>query len=397
MKSFQQIGLIVTILVMIISSSCTKGKISSSNPIGHSAPDSLLPPNISFYCPNRSLINAHLIPVITLSSARTQLLCESAGNKILFIGGFHDGPNYWNEPVPVDILDLSTGITTVHYLTPDNPQISHFRFGAGVTSLGNKIFIAGGGDAMGDNQTSTIDIYDVLSDAWSKASLSTPKQGLVASAVGNKVVFAGGFGYPDEHNWDFFNTVDIYDNNTKSWSTAKLSEARMDLTATSLGTKIYFTGGRNTNISKTIDVYEASTNSWSVSGLLNPRTNMVCIADSNELIVAGGTSSFNATGWSSYSNAEILNLSTGMSSFECISPRSKLNAVRKDDNIVFFTGYDGDGKQFEIYNTTRHKWSNAWIREDIHDAAVISVNNTIYVAGGRVNGVTSNQVWKLEF
>jgi hypothetical protein len=30
-------------------------------------------------------------------------------------------------------------------------------------------------------------------------------------------------------------------------------------------------------------------------------------------------------------------------------------------------------------------------------AAIISVNNTIYVAGGKVNGAFSDQVWILEF
>jgi N-acetylneuraminic acid mutarotase len=397
MKSCQQIGAIIIIFIVIISSSCTKEKISSSN-FANSAPISIPPPPpVSDDCPNRPVINAYLIPVANLSSARTLLQCASAGNKILFIGGYHDGPNYWNEPVPVDILNLATGTTTVHNLIPDNPQFTHFRFGAGVASLGNKIFIAGGGDGIGDNQTPAIDIYDVFFDTWTKDSLSAGKMGLVAFAAGNKVLFAGGFGYPDGNNWDYFNTVDIYDNNTNSWSTAKLSEARMDISAASLGAKIYFAGGHNTITSKAIDVYDVSTNSWSVSSLQYPRTGMACIADSNELIVVGGRSTLNATNWLRIDNVEQLNLNTGISSLECISPRSNLTAVRKDDNIIFFTGNDGDGKQFEIFNTTSRQWSNARLNQDIRGAGVISVNNTIYVAGGKVNGVTSDQIWKLEF
>jgi len=33
----------------------------------------------------------------------------------------------------------------------------------------------------------------------------------------------------------------------------------------------------------------------------------------------------------------------------------------------------------------------------IKHASIISLDNTIYLAGGFVNGVLSNKVWKLEF
>ncbi|MGE5106935.1 MAG: hypothetical protein ACM3H8_05295 [Sphingobacteriales bacterium] len=39
---------------------------------------------------------------------------------------------------------------------------------------------------------------------------------------------------------------------------------------------------------------------------------------------------------------------------------------------------------------------NWYAAAEIYGASIISVNNTIYVAGGYVNGILSNQVWKLE-
>lgn len=42
-------------------------------------------------------------------------------------------------------------------------------------------------------------------------------------------------------------------------------------------------------------------------------------------------------------------------------------------------------------------WSIGVLPQNIEGASIISVNNTIYVASGYVNGVLSNPVWKLEF
>ena len=343
---------------------------------------------------NRPIINATLVPIGTLSSARTKIMCASAGNKILFIGGMHSGQNWWNEPVPVDIYDFSNNTWSLHLLVPDNPQLSHFRVGAAIASVGNKILFAGGGDGFGDNQSSRVDIYDASSDTWTAESLSVERQGLVAATIGDKVLFAGGFGYPVGNHWGEFNIVDIYNNSNDSWSIATLSQARMDIAATSAGNKVYFAGGRNgINVSKTIDIYDAATNSWSVSSLQQPRTDMANIADNSKIFWAGGRNNFNGAGWTSNNSVEILDLNTGVTSSVCIHPRFDFSAVKKNEQIVFFTGYDGSGVEFEIYDTVTGIWSTGKLNQNIRGAAIISVNNTIYVAGGTY----SNQVWKLEF
>jgi len=84
-------------------------------------------------------------------------------------------------------------------------------------------------------------------------------------------------------------------------------------------------------------------------------------------------------------------------------PRSDFKAVTKGDNIIFFTGagtgspgFESD--HFEIYNITTDTWSTAVLNQKIFISAIISVNNTIYVAGGTNDfGATFNQVWKLVF
>jgi len=407
MKPYLVKGVIISLLVAIIVGSCKKENPATNYVVGppltgnhnpSTANDSSSVNNTPILCDSsRPVINATLTPVGSLSSGRTEILAASAGDKILFIGGMHSGQNWWNESVPADIYDISNNTWSAHLLVPDNPQFTHFRLGAAIASIGNKILFAGGGDGMGDNQTSRVDIYDASSGTWSVAWLSRERQGVIAATVGDKVLFAGGFGYPDGSNWGEFNTVDIYDN-SNSWSTANLSQARMDIIATTSGNKIYFAGGRSgINASKTIDIYDAATNSWSVSSLQQPRTEMASIAADGKISWAGGHS-WNGTGWTNSDNAEILDLNTGTTSSVCIFPRSSFGAVKRNEHIVFFTGqYDNNGTQFEIYNTISSKWSTGILNKSIQGAAIISVNNTIYVAGGLVNGAYSNQVWKLEF
>ncbi len=230
---------------------------------------------------------------------------------------------------------------------------------------------------------------------------------LTATTLGNKVFFAGG------GNWEPHligsRVVDIYDNATNSWSRASLNEGRMDHSATAVGNKIYFAGGTSgyyssLNVIKTIDIFDGTTNSWSTSSLQEPKFSMASISFGNKIFWAGGYSAagFNS-GFTLSKQVEIKDVNTGLSSFACIIPRSMFSAVVKDDNIVFFTGNISNdvhsGTHFEIYNTSTNTWFTGVLPQRINDATIISVNNTLYVAGGR-NGAWGpyfNQVWKLEF
>lgn len=355
-------------------------------------------PLISTPCSNRSEINATLIPIGQLSSARMGIKCAAAGNKILYIGGWHDGANYWNEPVPVDIFDISANSWSQHSLVPENPSFTYYRFGAAIATVGNKILFAGGGDPIGDNQTARVDIFDASSDSWSFNYLSAARSGLAASTAGDKVLFAGGFGYPDGRNWGEFNTVDIYDTSTNTWSVATLSQARSDLSATTAGSKIYFAGGHaGLQTSKIIDIYNAVSNTWSVASLNQPRAGLAGISTEEKIFWAGGHY-FDGTSSLAYNNTvEMLNLQTGDITTDCLYPKSGFNAVRKEDNLIFFTGSNGNGYQFEIYDIRTDRWSIGKLSIPVLAAAIITVSNTVYVAGGKVNGAYSKQVWKLEF
>ena len=99
------------------------------------------------------------------------------------------------------------------------------------------------------------------------ATIPTPRyHGFTTATAGNKLLLAGGragSGGPPVSD------VDIYDFDTQTWSTARLSTARADMTAVTVGNKIFFVAGEVPGIAATtrVDIYDASTNTWSFSDL----------------------------------------------------------------------------------------------------------------------------------
>jgi hypothetical protein len=329
---------------------------------------------------SRPLVNAQLVPLGLLSQARVDIAVGAAGNKILFAGG-SDGETR------VDIYDFNTQSWST-------AELSEARENFTSVSSGNKIFFAGG------EISSTVDIYDVSTNTWSVSSLSQARWGLTSAAVGDKVFFAGGStGYfpPSDR-------VDIYDLVNNSWSTATLSEARSFLSAETANNKIYFTGGWNeysTNFNPTdkIDIYDNASGLWSTSAMNEPKVGMESIAVGNKIFWAGGATS-NSNGITPSDKVEVRDVNTQSSSFACLfQPNTwgynNQKASVKSNKIVFFTGVTHN--KFDIYDLSANAWSIGVLPVSIEKAAIISVNNIIYVAGGFVNGVLSNQVWKLEF
>jgi hypothetical protein len=100
---------------------------------------------------------------------------------------------------------------------------------------------------------------------------------------------------------------------------------------------------------------------------------------------------------------EIRDVATGNSTIEHLfRPASwwidsGQNAVVKDNKIIFYRAYGNDTNKFDIYDIITKTWRIGVLPVSIEEASIISVNNTIYIAGGKVNGVFSTQVWKLEF
>jgi len=333
-------------------------------------------------------VQVKLIPIGNLYEPKSYFVAASARNKIVFAGGWLE--NGYSRTA--DIYDISTNTWSVVGLSEE------YRQGMVAASVGNKIFFAGGGNNDFGYVTSRIDIYDVISNSWSTAELSETKEYLAASTIGNKVFFAGGGHWSP--SYEGLTTVDIYNNATNTWTKTNLWQRRFSLSATAIGSKVYFAGGSSDTYgmgSGSIDVFDTLTNTWSYSSLYEKKSSHASVAAGNKIYWAGGRYSKADNTLVTSEQVEIRDISTGISSFHSIFPRFEFSAVVKGDNIIFFTGRFGPGNYFDIYNSSTNTWSYGIMPKKINDAAIISVNNTIYVAGGYVDGVLSNQVWKLEF
>jgi len=272
---------------------------------------------------------------------------------------------------------------------------------------GNKIFFGGGEVGDGTWPVDSVDIYDVITNTWSVSHLSTAGHSIAAASVGNKVLFGGGdggFTGPGRET-----RIDFYDVSSGNWSTALLSEMkRTGHAAVTVNEKVYFAGGEtwpgnNPVPSDKIAIYDNAANTWSTSLMQEGKINFAAIASNDKIFWAGGYVVNNQIAYTSC-KVEIKNLSNSNSSIQYLSTPAQWtipagqNAVIKDNKIVFCRPYGPERDKFDIYDITSNVWYIGILPQAIPESAsIISVNNTIYIAGGILNGNVSNQVWKLEF
>ena len=350
---------------------------------------------------NRPIINVQLTPLGYLSEARVSIGSVAAGNKIFFAGGYTG----WHASSRVDIYNIITQAWST-------AELSIPRFEIAAVASGNKVFFAGGGTLPG--LSSRIDIYDVTTESWITAELPHSLESILPSAVGNKVLFAGG------HSGQLI--VHLYDINANVWSTVNLGPMRHGFAINSTGNKIYLAGGcemSNDNYpsSTRIDIFDDATGSWTVSALNTPRSFMTSIFKNGKIYWGGGVASYD---WS-YEGAdsimcqvEIRDVTTQTSPFTNLSIPVywdfwwKRDALEKGDNVVFMNDptpyYYEYSWRLDIYNITTNNWSLGVLNPSLTHlpGSVISHNNNIYIAGGWQDtggnpGSFTNQVWKLEF
>lgn len=348
---------------------------------------------------NRPFVNAQLIPIGQVSQTRGGMSVASSGNKIFFAGGV-------SQSVPssrVDIYDIGTN-------TWSTAELCAGRYLIAIVAAGNKIFFGGGETLDGTWPVDSVDIYNISTNNWSVAHLSTAGNGIVAATVGNKVFFAGGDG-GFSGNPDRSSTVDIYDLISNTWSTASLGSEGKEggHSAVAVNNKLYISGGGawssnfgNWFCTKRIDIYDNTTNSWSTSSLDEGKLLHAGIAVNGKIYWAGGYTGSNPTIINSCS-VEIKDINTGSVSIQQLSAPLTWSstegqaAVAKDGKIIFMGYHQPVTNKFDIYDIATNSWSIGILPFTIDAASIISINNTVFVAGGFVNGVLSNQLWKLEF
>ncbi|MGZ3949500.1 MAG: PKD domain-containing protein, partial [Flavisolibacter sp.] len=152
-----------------------------------------------------------------------------------------------------------------------------------IAAVGNTIVFAGGyQSSLGGNTecTAAVDIYNIDRHEWVTAQLSQARQNMASVSCGNKIFFAGG-----ENGSRVYDNVDVYDVAANSWTLMHLSEPRTAIAAKAVGTKVFFAGGTRDRIdgTRTVDIYDLATNAWTIAQLSAPDFNVCAVVDGNKI------------------------------------------------------------------------------------------------------------------
>ncbi|PIA16287.1 hypothetical protein COEREDRAFT_92597 [Coemansia reversa NRRL 1564] len=124
---------------------------------------------------------------------------------------------------------------------------------------------------------------------FSGAMLSVPRSSIAATSVGHLALFAGG----KLQNGTSTDIVDIFDRKTNKWTTARLSEARSEISAGSVaGRYALFAGGFDNSFKPMtlVDVYDAKSGQWSQIRLGTARAAPRMLDLGNRTAIVGGLS-----------------------------------------------------------------------------------------------------------
>ncbi len=259
--------------------------------------------------------------------------------------------------------------------------------GDGVAVVVGSQALFAGGDTVGARPTDRVDVYDAPTGRWSTARLSQAGIGLTATTLGMLAFFAGG------------STVDIYDASTGVWSTSTLSQPRFLMSSAAVAGQVLFAGGHSQvgmgTASAAVDIYDVATGRWSTAALSQARDNLSVTTVGTKAIFAGGVFD-DANGYAKASDiVDIYDAATGLWSTAMLSQaRSFATAVSVGDLAIFAGGDSGSTPTIpsytifsdlvDIYDASTGGWSTATLSEARTQIAATTVGQKVLFAGGRV-------------
>jgi len=202
-----------------------------------------------------------------MPTARHGLGLAVVNGKIYAIGGYNGSYLHTNE-----MYDPITDTWTTKKPMPTP------RHGFGIAVYRNKIYVIGGtigsSDSENSGYTGVTEVYDPSSDTWeTKTSMPTPRAGLCASVMNNKIYLIGGKEYVNQSP-QFYNSVgvnEVYDPETDTWitKTPMLEPGIHDYAAAVVENKIYLIDGVHTvagpyypNLCSANQIYDSETDTW---------------------------------------------------------------------------------------------------------------------------------------
>jgi hypothetical protein len=198
---------------------------------------------------------AHKWSIAELSQGRFGIAAVTVGNKIFFAGGQWGDGGQDALYSTVDIYDAASNKWSVANLSEARGYIA-------AATVGDKVFFAGGGDGddLRNPITTKVDIYNITSNEWSSTDLrSEARLGISAVSVNQKIYFAGGTTSSSGSN-----KIDVYDNVSQAWTRATLQAPMGSLAGITIQNKIYWAAGCS------VEIKDANTGTSSTANLFQP-------------------------------------------------------------------------------------------------------------------------------
>lgn len=258
-------------------------------------------------------------------------------------------------------------------------RLSEARLKPQAIVSGNKaIFIAGIGDK--EKGSARVDIFDANMDTWTMRNLSLSPQdtnpNYVAAANGEQVFFINANALTDK--------VQIYRPADNTWTTARLSEPRSDVSIGAAGEYVVFAGGIYSQevFSETVDLYNVRTGKWKVIQMSEARTNIAIAGLGNKIFIAGGFTPEDAS-----DKVDVLDIENWHKTTRTLSEkRGQIEAVSAGNKVVFAGGNNAEGvnsSEVDIYEDKFGGWSSSvmTLNDNAGSLNCVVVNDKIYFNG----------------
>jgi hypothetical protein len=303
--------------------------------------------------------------VAKLSEPRVVHTAIVAGDLAIFAGGSHDTTPQGTTDRTVDIYDASTEAWSVAQLSSDR------RIGSAVVVGTRVLFVVADGDQ--------VDVFDTVTRQWSVKTLATTRTHPAVAVAGQQAVIVGttaavSQGARTSASPYERTPVDIYDAATDRWLTAELSDTRwFDVSAIGLGSRVYVAGGGiggrmdGTVASDAVDVYETTTGTWTTLRLSQARMGILPVVAGPRILFAGGYAGFIRAAfdpdWTQ--RTDIYDTSSGAWSTAELTAGWRFTGLSVSDQAVFAGGYSGarssitPNRHADAYDSQTGAWTRS--------------------------------------
>jgi N-acetylneuraminic acid mutarotase len=261
----------------------------------------------------------------------------------------------------------------------DTASMPTARNALGAAAANGNIYAIGGDG--GSSFLNTVERYDPDTDSWSTASsMPTNRRRLGVVESGGSIYAIGG----DDGNGPVA-TTEVYDPSSDSWSTASsMSTSRIRHGVAALNGDVYAIGGRDgSNVLSSVEQYDPETDSWSsVASLPAAREYLSAVEAGGYIYAIGGFSSGGSF------QTDVYRYDPGADSWTTVAsmptPRAQMAVAEINDDIYAIGGYDGTFlNDVERYDPDTDSWSTESSMPTTRNAlAGAAVNGQAYAIGG---------------